>query len=72
MERCALGIVVIGAILFPAGVLFGVLGGWKLCRGLALSQPVTTDEGKSAIRITLDPGAYPWSGAQTQFIEESE
>ena len=55
---------------FLCGISTGILCGWRLCRGLASAQVVTMDDGTGALRTTLDPGAYPWSGAQVRFDSE--
>jgi hypothetical protein len=60
------------AFAFLCGLGAGILCGWQLCRGLAEAQAVTMDDGQGALRVTLDPGAYPWSGAQVRFINDSE
>lgn len=60
------------ALAFLLGMCGGILVGWRLCRGLAEAQTVTMDDGQGALRVTLDPGAYPWSGAQVRFITDAE
>jgi hypothetical protein len=57
--------------LFSAlvGVGVGTLCGWRLCRGLTLAQHVTTLDGDPVVRVTLDPGAWPWSGARVAFVD---
>ena len=60
------------ALSFLAGLLMGVLCGWRLCRGLAEAQAVKLEGGDDALRVTLDPGAFPWSGAQVCFIDPQE
>ena len=57
------------AAAFLSGLGAGILCGWRLCRGLAEAQAVTMDDGTGALRVTLDPGATPWSGAQVRFID---
>ena len=57
------------AFSFLVGLGGGILCGWRLCRGLAEAQPVTLEGGEDALRVTLDPGLHPWSGAQVCFID---
>ena len=58
------------ALAFLLGMCAGIIVGWRLCRGLAEAQAVTLDDGQGALRVTLDPGANPWSGAQVRFITD--
>lgn len=44
------------------------LAGWRLCRGLARAQAVQMLDGTDVVRVTSDPGAWPWSGARVLFI----
>ena len=55
------------AFSFGVGLVCGIVGGWQLCRGLVQAQEVDV-EGTKVLRVALDPGKYPWSGAETRFI----
>jgi len=57
---------------FLAGTCIGLILGWKLCRGLVRSQAVQSEQGQPLLRVTLDPGPFPWSGAETLLLDASE
>jgi len=60
-------------VLFCLGIILcaplALLGGWRLCRGLTRSETTSTLDGVPVVRVTLDPGPWPWSGAQVVLLD---
>lgn len=56
------------ALLGGSACGLSLLAGWRLCRGLAQAQAVEMLDGTPSVRVTSDPGVWPWSGARVVFI----
>jgi len=56
------------ALINLAALGVGSLVGWRLCRGLARAENKATFDGVPVVRLTIDPGAWPWSGARVLLL----